>query len=590
MEGQDSTNNMAFSGVLFILCSIAIHFVAPAIAQPKMVYHDCVEQQPNYSSNSIYQANLNRLLTSIYTNTQINTGFYNFPYGEDPDKVYAIALCRPDVSSGTCLTCIKNASDSLLTLCPNFKEAIGGQDECMVRYTFRSIFNLMETVPRFFVNSMNNVSDVREFNKSRIDLLSSLWNEAADSGRNYAMGSNSTPDECCENRSGGRVILASCNFRYEIDRFYTPIIPPPPPPPEKRIVVIVTVTVAASAIITICICIFLRTRKKKFERKVYRTFHWNSLYEIEEVESLQFDFGTVRTATDNFSEANKLGQGGFGAVYKGRLPNGQDIAVKRLSRESGQGELEFKNEVILVAKLQHRNLVRLLDPIKRVNLDWDTRYKIIFGIARGLLYLHEDSRLRIIHRDLKASNILLDDEMNPKIADFGMARLFALDQTQEDTSKIVGTLGYIAPEFVRRGHFSVKSDVFSFGVLILEIASGQKNNDFRIGEEEEDLRTYAWRNWNEGTALNLIDPALTVGSRSEMLRCIHIGLLCVQENETERPTMAQIITLLSSHSVTLAVPLRPAFFMHGELRMGTQSSSENNGSRNEMSISDLYPR
>ncbi|KAK2986534.1 hypothetical protein RJ640_005576 [Escallonia rubra] len=124
---------------------------------------------------------------------------------------------------------------------------------------------------------------------------------------------------------------------------------------------------------------------------------------------------------------------------KGRLQNGREIAVKRLSKDSGQGELEFKNEVLLVAKLQHRNLVRLLDPIKRGYLDWDRRYKIIRGVARGLLYLHEDSRLRIIHRDLKASNVLLDEEMNPKIADFGMARLFELDETQGNTSRIVGT-------------------------------------------------------------------------------------------------------------------------------------------------------
>nr|XP_034892322.1 putative receptor-like protein kinase At4g00960 [Populus alba] len=216
---------------------------------------------------------------------------------------------------------------------------------------------------------------------------------------------------------------------------------------------------------------------------------------MEDVELLQLDFGTVRAATGNFSEDNKLGQGGFGVVYKGTLTSGQDIAVKRLSRTSGQGEIEFKNEVMLVAKLQHRNLVRLLgfcfekeerilvyeflpnssldnlifDPVKRVLLDWETLYEIIDGIARGLLYLHEDSRLRIIHRDLKAANILLDENMNPKIADFGMARMFVMDQAQDSTSRVVGTFGYMAPEYVIRGHFSVKSDVYSFGVLVLEI-------------------------------------------------------------------------------------------------------------------------
>ncbi|XP_062088343.1 cysteine-rich receptor-like protein kinase 11 [Humulus lupulus] len=180
--------------------------------------------------------------------------------------------------------------------------------------------------------------------------------------------------------------------------------------------------------------------------------------EIENEESLQYSFETIKLATDNFSEGNKIGEGGFGAGYKGRLSNGQDIAVKRLSMGSTQGDLEFINEVMLVAKLQHRNLVRLFgfslegseklliyefvqnaNPRKRANLDWDRRYKIIGGMARGLLYLHEDSHLRIIHRDLKTSNILLDEEMNPKISDFGTAKLFVIDQTQGNTNRVVGT-------------------------------------------------------------------------------------------------------------------------------------------------------
>ncbi|XVE87850.1 hypothetical protein DITRI_Ditri19aG0021300 [Diplodiscus trichospermus] len=337
------------------------------------------------------------------------------------------------------------------------------------------------------------------------------------------------------------------------------------------------------------------------------------------LESLQFQLKAVREATDNFSEDNILGQGGFGAVYKGRLHDGQEIAVKRLFHESGQGEEEFKNEVLLMVRLQHRNLVRLqgfclerkerllifefvpnssldqflFDPVKHPRLDWDRRYKIITGIARGLLYLHEDSRYRIIHRDLKAANILLDEEMNPKISDFGMARLFGADQTRDNT-RIAGTFGYMAPEYVKHGKFSLKYDVYSFGVLILEIISGDKISHFR--NNGVDLLTYAWRNWREGTALNLVDQFLRggSGSRSEMTRCIHNGLLCVQENDANRPTMNSVFLMPSDTSVCMPMPSTPAFMLPASTMQSEASSSSNHNSdqftKNEVSISVLDPR
>ncbi|THG17307.1 hypothetical protein TEA_008591 [Camellia sinensis var. sinensis] len=354
------------------------------------------------------------------------------------------------------------------------------------------------------------------------------------------------------------------------------------------IIIVVVSSITSMMIFMVCICIFLRKRKQRKSRQKVETAE-----EISIVESLQYNFDTISVATDNFSDANKLGQGGFGAVYRGRLPNGQEIAVKRLSRDSGQGELEFKNEVMLVAKLQHRNLVRLLgfclegterlliyeyvtnssldhfifDAINRAYLDWDRRYKIIGGIARGLLYLHEDSRLRIIHRDLKASNVLLDRDMNAKISDFGMARIFDVDQTQGNTSRVVGTYGYMSPEYAMRGQFSTKSDVFSFGVLILEIVSGQRNNCFHNGENIEDLLCYAWKSWQKGISSNIIDPTLRNGSGPlhEMIRCIHIGLLCVQENAATRPTMAAVVLMLNSFFLTLSLSSEPAFFVRSSI-------------------------
>ncbi|XP_040868072.1 cysteine-rich receptor-like protein kinase 10 isoform X2 [Glycine max] len=378
-------------------------------------------------------------------------------------------------------------------------------------------------------------------------------------------------------------------------------------------------------VVALLIFISIYFRRRKLARK-------NLLAdEIELAESLQFNLDTIKVATNNFSDSNKLGEGGFGAVYQGRLSNGQVIAVKRLSSDSGQGGVEFKNEVLLLAKLQHRNLVRLLgfslegkekllvyefvpnksldyfifDPTKKARLDWDRRYKIIRGIARGLLYLHEDSRLRIIHRDLKASNVLLDEEMIPKISDFGMARLIVAGQTQENTSRVVGTYGYMAPEYIMHGQFSIKSDVFSFGVLVLEIVSGQKNHGIRHGENVEDLLNFAWRSWQEGTVTNIIDPILNNSSQNEMIRCTHIGLLCVQENLANRPTMANVALMLNSCSITLPVPTKPAFFMDSattslpnmswEVNSGTTRSNQSttksaHDSLSEASISELYPR
>ncbi|KAL3596249.1 hypothetical protein D5086_007886, partial [Populus alba] len=238
--------------------------------------------------------------------------------------------------------------------------------------------------------------------------------------------------------------------------------------------------------------------------------------EVKSHDSLLIQLDVVLKATNQYSNENKLGQGGFGPVYKGVMEDGKEIAVKRLSRTSGQGLREFMNEVNLIARLQHRNLVKLLgccleknekllvyeympnksldvflfDSAMRVQLDWQRRLSIINGIARGLLYLHEDSRLRIIHRDLKASNILLDYEMNPKISDFGMARIFGGNHSEANTNRIVGTYGYMAPEYAMEGLSSVKSDVFSFGVLMLEIISGKRNGGFHLSEEGKSLLNF----------------------------------------------------------------------------------------------------
>ncbi|XP_035547506.1 G-type lectin S-receptor-like serine/threonine-protein kinase At1g11410 [Juglans regia] len=374
--------------------------------------------------------------------------------------------------------------------------------------------------------------------------------------------------------------------------------------------------------------IWLRKKKKK---KVKRKLHNQSIdftgtkgsLEGNELEDSNtnpgqtiFDLSCIVAATDSFSPANKLGQGGFGPVFKGQLPNGQHIAVKRLSKSSGQGIEEFKNEVKLIAKLQHKNLVKIIgcciqgeekiliyeymsnkslnffifDPTRSSSLNWSKRFEIIIGVARGILYLHHDSRLRIIHRDLKTSNILLDDEMNPKISDFGVARIFMGDQIQDRTNRVVGTFGYMSPEYAVFGKFSTKSDVFSFGVILLEIVSGKKNSSSYMEHPSLTLIGQVWELWKEDRALDIVDSSINESYvPHEVLRGIQIGLLCVQEDARDRPDMLEVLLMLCTDATTLPSPKQPAFIFRIASN-DLKSVIEGPCSINEVTLTNMEPR
>ncbi|PRQ55808.1 putative protein kinase RLK-Pelle-DLSV family [Rosa chinensis] len=244
--------------------------------------------------------------------------------------------------------------------------------------------------------------------------------------------------------------------------------------------------------------------------------------DTEGIDVPSFDLESILVATTYFSNANKLGQGGFGPVYKGKLPGGEEISVKRLSSCSGQGLEEFKNEVLLIAILQHRNLVRLLGYCA----EGDEKM-LIYEANKSLDSFIFDSRLRVIHRVLKTSNILQGEEMNPKISDFGLARIFGGNETSENTNRVVGTYGYMSPEYALDGLF------------------------------------LAWHLWKEQKALYLLEQTLGHScNKDEYFKCVNVGLLCVQEDPGDWPTMSQVVFMLGSETATIPTPKQPAFIVN----------------------------
>ncbi|KAF8017702.1 hypothetical protein BT93_H2790 [Corymbia citriodora subsp. variegata] len=551
---------------------------------------------------STYQKNINELLSSLSSaadsagnssSSSSSGGFFYATAGKPPHQAYGIFLCRGDIDAPTCSNCVGTAAQDISQHCPGKRMSIIWYDVCMLRYSNQPIYSVMRTIPMSIHANGSNITDHRyQFIQILGEAMDNISQQAPSSrlGKKVAAAeaelaglrrlytlAECTPDltrlDCrtClrlaiarlpQETTGGRVLTPSCNVRFKDYCFYNASAlkaPPPVPRPSGP----------ASAPAT----------------------------------------APLRPPP---------------APAPGRLPNGQQIAVKRLSQSSRQGDEEFKNEILLVAKLQHRNLVRLLGfflegdekliayefvpnksldyflfvtlvasfnvktwcdysdvvwrekksylfmnlyPTKKSRqLDWLKCYKIAWGIARGVPYLHEDSRLRIIHRYLKASNVLLDNGMNPKISDFGMARIFGVNQTHASTEKLVGSvrtvlLDYMPPEYARNGKFSIKSNVYSFG---------------------------AWRHRRDRTPLEVLDPAIVDScSRDEVLRFLHISLLCVQEDTVDRPTMATVLRMLSSCPITMPHPRRLAFFP----RSADQSINRSiHQSVNGVTITESYPR
>ncbi|XP_060198943.1 cold-responsive protein kinase 1 [Lycium barbarum] len=285
-----------------------------------------------------------------------------------------------------------------------------------------------------------------------------------------------------------------------------------------------------------------------------------------------FSYKQLTIATDYFSPVNKIGEGGFGSVYKGRLKSGKMAAIKVLSSESKQGVREFLTEIKVISEVEHENLVKLygccIEDDHRIliynylennslaqtllggghssiQFSWRTRTKICIGVAKGLAYLHEQVKPHIIHRDIKASNILLDKDLTPKISDFGLAKLIPPNATHVST-RVAGTIGYLAPEYAIRGQATRKSDVYSYGVLLIEIVTGRCNTNSRLPIEEQYLLERTWQLFERKELVLLVDTSLDGHFDAEQAcKFLKIGLLCTQDALKLRPSMSTILKMLT---------------------------------------------
>ncbi|KAK2991883.1 hypothetical protein RJ640_026753 [Escallonia rubra] len=371
------------------LCIILLHFVCLTNSQPySFSWNLCIDDTGNFTTNSTYKTNLETLLSSLSSNrTTFPYGFYNSSVGQTPDAVNAIAYCRGDVEEDDCRRCVIDSSHNLTQSCPNKKEAIQWSDSCMLRYSSRSILRRVETGPPIVYCNANNYTDIDRFNDLLGNLLEKARGEAAADGPFRKFGTvNATAPGFTR-----MYVLVQCT------------------PDLTEAQCNVCLDTAATYIQKFCDArrgSVIFTPSCNLRHELYPFYKEEASVDVQPTGK---DDNTTRT------------------VIIIVIPTVIFLIIVCLSiffmRKRKKGKPEEKRE----------------DSVKRANLDWERRQKIITGVARGLLYLHEDSRLRIIHRDLKASNVLLDKDMNPKISDFGLAKLFALDETQGSTSRIVGT-------------------------------------------------------------------------------------------------------------------------------------------------------
>ncbi|KAJ9554313.1 hypothetical protein OSB04_018358 [Centaurea solstitialis] len=470
------------------------------VPRNQIIYTLC-NNQPEINQ---IEFSLNFIQTTEKIGTQIqDSRFGTANSGTGPDSNYGLVQCYGDLSTNDCILCYDSAHYSLPVCFPNngarvyldgcfmrfqnysfFEEYSGPNDTTICGNTTRkgSVFqnSARQAVQNAVTGALTNgeyfareeVRPTGTVNESAY-VLAECWRTLNASSCRACLESASDSILGCLPWSEGRALNTGCFMRYSDTNFLNPV------PTRSR-------------------------NRGSYDAK--------KLVKILTDSSLNFKYSTIEKATGCWDDANKLGQGGFGTVYKGTLPDGREIAVKRLFLNNKFRAADFYNEVNMISSVEHKNLVRLLgcscsgpesflvyeympnmsldrfifDPIKGKELNWEKRFEIIIGTTEGLVYLHENTKVRIIHRDIKAANILLDSRLRAKIADFGLARSFQGDMSHISTV-VAGTLGYMAPEYLALGQLSEKADVYSYGVLLLEVVTGIQNNRGKNSEYSDSL-------------------------------------------------------------------------------------------------------
>ncbi|XP_016501704.1 cysteine-rich receptor-like protein kinase 2 [Nicotiana tabacum] len=607
-----------------ILCSlffIALILLLPdlSVGEPRTRTVQIICGNQHEENTMIFVPNFVATMETI--SQQMRTRGYGVAIiGTGPNTNYGLAQCYGDLSLLDCVLCYAEARTVLPQCFPYnggriyldgcfmraenytfYDQYLGPEDRhvCGNRTTKGSLFQqtARQAVQQAVANAPSNNGYARAEvpvpgpSNETAYVLADCWKTLSANACTACLRNASASMLGCLPWSEGRALYTGCFMRYSDTNFLNAILTSGDSSSGGKVVAIVIVVVSSVVVLAVGAVIGIYIWKnKQIQKKRKGANDAEKLVKILHDSSLNFKYSTLDKATGSFDEANKLGQGGFGTVYKGVLQDGREIAVKRLFFNNKHRAADFYNEVNIISSVEHKNLVRLLgcscsgpesllvyeflpnqsldryifDSNKGKALNWEKRFEIIIGTAEGLVYLHENTKNRIIHRDIKASNILLDSRLRAKIADFGLARTFQEDKSHISTA-IAGTLGYMAPEYLAHGQLTEKVDVYSFGVLLLEIVTGRQNNRSKNAEYTDSLVSIAWEHFQRGRTEELFDPNLmlhnyhTINVKNEVLRVLHVGLLCTQEIAMLRPYMSKALQMLVKKEEELPPPTNPPF-------------------------------